>query len=128
MSHGCLLYVPAPVRRNEDAAMIVRALTVALTVGWVVLSLAAGAGGSDDEAARRRLETAVADSTRAIERSPRDATAYQRRGEDYFRLGKFKESVADFDKVIELQPDREPYHWQRGIALYYAGEFERGAR
>src|SRR5206468_11707187 len=44
------------------------------------------------------------------------------------RLGKFKQSVADFDKVIELDPAREAYHWQRGISLYYAGEFERGRK
>jgi lipoprotein NlpI len=37
-------------------------------------------------------------------------------------------TVADFDKVIKLNPGREPYHWQRGISLYYAGEFERGRK
>jgi lipoprotein NlpI len=86
-----------------------------------VTAAAAGPG-------RRDLEKAVADLDNVIARSPRNAAAYQRRGEDYFRLGKFKESVADFDKVIELEPDRESYHWQRGISLYYAGEFERGAK
>src|SRR6185503_18234938 len=27
-----------------------------------------------------------------------------------------------------LQPDQEAQHWQRGIAYYYAGEYEKGAR
>ena len=99
-----------------------------LSVGWVVLLVAAGPAATGADAIRRRLEAAIGESTRSIERSPRNAAAYQRRGEDHFRLGHFKESVADFDKVIELEPDREPYHWQRGISLYYAGEFERGAR
>jgi lipoprotein NlpI len=99
-----------------------------LSAALLVLLLAEAPATRGDDAARRRVEVAIAESTRVIERSPRDAAAYQRRGEDYFRLGKFKESVADFDKVIELRPDREPYHWQRGISLYYAGEFERGAR
>jgi lipoprotein NlpI len=96
----------------------------AVVVGAFVL--AASPTPDEPGARRRRLEAAVAESTRAIEHNPRDAAAYQRRGEDNFRLGKFKESVADFDKVIALDPKREPYHWQRGISLYYAGEFERG--
>ena len=58
---------------------------------------------------------------------PADIRAVQRRGEDHFRQGRFKESVADFDRVIALDPSREPYHWQRGISLYYAGEYKRGA-
>ena len=32
----------------------------------------------------------------------------------------------DFDKALELEPDRKPYHWQRGISLYYAGRFAEG--
>ena len=78
--------------------------------------------------ARHDFEKAVADYSRVIELMPNVVGGYQRRGEDYFRMGKFAESVADFDKVIQLEPKREPYHWQRGISLYYAGEFERGAR
>jgi lipoprotein NlpI len=27
-----------------------------------------------------------------------------------------------------LQPNKEPEHWQRGIAYYYSGEYEKGAR
>ena len=54
--------------------------------------------------------------------------AWNSRGEDLFRTGRFRESVADFDRAIVLEPAREPYHWQRGISLYYAGDFERGAK
>ena len=43
-------------------------------------------------------------------------------------LGRVKESVADFDKFLEARPDQRPQHWQRGIALYYAGQFEDGAK
>src|SRR5262249_21028907 len=44
------------------------------------------------------------------------------------KLGKITESLADFDKFLELRPEERPGHWQRGIALYYAGKFEEGAR
>jgi len=50
------------------------------------------------------------------------------RGEDHFRHARIAQAIADFDREIELQPDRAAKHWQRGIALYYAGEYEKGAR
>ena len=37
-------------------------------------------------------------------------------------------TLADFDKFIELVPQQAPYHWQRGIAYYYAGRFEDGRK
>jgi lipoprotein NlpI len=50
------------------------------------------------------------------------------RGEEHFRRGRISQSIADFDRQIQLQPRREAEHWQRGIALYYAGDFARGAQ
>jgi lipoprotein NlpI len=77
---------------------------------------------------RREFDKAIIDYGKVIELSPEAGLAWQRRGEDHFRLGHFKESVADFDKVIALSPGDAPHHWQRGISLYYAGEFDRGAK
>ena len=56
------------------------------------------------------------------------ARAYHERGWAHFKLGHFKDSVADFDQFLKLQPELEPEHWQRGIAYYYAGEYERGRK
>ncbi len=39
-----------------------------------------------------------------------------------------KESLEDFDKYVTLQPKAESRQWERGIACYYVGEFERGAK
>jgi lipoprotein NlpI len=50
------------------------------------------------------------------------------RGEQHFRQARIAESIADFDRQLQLQPDRAAEHWQRGIAYYYAGEYEKGAR
>jgi lipoprotein NlpI len=41
-----------------------------------------------------------------------------------FRSGHVKESVAAFDTLARLQPERAPGLWQRGIALYYAGRYK----
>lgn len=37
-----------------------------------------------------------------------------------------KESVAAFDRLLELEPGAKPRLWQRGLALYYAEEYARG--
>ena len=52
----------------------------------------------------------------------------QLRGEEHFRRARIAESIADFDRQIKLQPDFAPGHWQRGIAYYYAKEYEKGAQ
>ena len=40
-----------------------------------------------------------------------------------FEKGRFAESAAAFDSLAKAVPDRAPYLWQRGIALYYAGRY-----
>lgn len=47
-------------------------------------------------------------------------------GVDAFFAAKPKESVAAFDKLIELAPKSKPQLWQRGLAQYYAGDFKGG--
>ena len=64
----------------------------------------------------------------AVAADPKLPGAYQQRGSMHFRMGHIAESLADFDKFLELRPDDKPYHWQRGIALYYAGKFEDGQK
>jgi len=39
-----------------------------------------------------------------------------------------QESIADFDKFIELEPKAKISHWQRGISYYYAGEYDNGTK
>ena len=64
----------------------------------------------------------------AQELTLRAAAAFDRRGGDHFVAGRVKESVADFDMAVKLDPNREPWHWRRGISYYYVGEFEKGRR
>ena len=59
---------------------------------------------------------------------PLTPAEYHQRGVQKFKAGQIKEAIADFDKFIELKPDQEPYHWQRGIAYYYADEYAKGRR
>ena len=32
------------------------------------------------------------------------------------------------DKYLELNPERRPSHWQRGISCYYAGMYDEGRK
>ena len=68
-------------------------------------------------------------STAAAQKQESDSPA--RVFEDAVNLffdGEPDESVAAFDRLIKLQPDCQPGLWQRGLALYYAGQFEVGRR
>jgi len=56
------------------------------------------------------------------------ASAHQRRGEEHFKNARIKDSIADFDKYLEIYPGDEPGHWQRGISYYYAQEYEKGVK
>jgi lipoprotein NlpI len=93
-----------------------------------------------DDAVDRLVETGIEQSAtgnysaaldaldRAIKQDPKAAVAYYHRGRTYFCMAKIKQSVADFDRYVELAPKAESQQWERGIALYYAGEYERGAK
>ena len=58
-----------------------------------------------------------------------------RRVDYHFRLadarfmnGQMKQAIAAYDRAIELDPSLAPRFWQRGLALYFADEFEKGKK
>ncbi|NNC88046.1 MAG: hypothetical protein HKN82_06240, partial [Akkermansiaceae bacterium] len=55
-----------------------------------------------------------------------DPAVLQQRGIEHFFAGRMKEAVADWDRVIAMMPAQGPRHWQRGLALYYLGEYDKG--
>ena len=71
---------------------------------------------------------AEANYTTTLKSEPNNASLYQQRGVVRFFQLKFTESLADFDKFIEMMPSREPYHWQRGLVHYYAGKHKAGRK
>jgi lipoprotein NlpI len=78
--------------------------------------------------AMRQFEKAVIDFDQVHKLDSGATDVYQLRGLTQFKLANIKESIADFDKYIELAPSRAPHHWQRGISLYYAGRYEDGRK
>ncbi|MCF6310817.1 MAG: hypothetical protein L3J39_00040 [Verrucomicrobiales bacterium] len=69
--------------------------------------------------------TEKAHTTSSLAQQARSA-AFERRGEQAFFNGKMNNAIADFDSYIALNPSREPHHWQRGIAYYYAKQYLQG--
>lgn len=63
-----------------------------------------------------------------IKETPDNAGLYSRRGDAYFFLGSFDESLADYEKMVELDERQGPSHWRRGIARFYAAKFPAAAK
>lgn len=73
------------------------------------------------------LEKQVSSLTAAIREMPDSIGLYSQRGDALFFLARFKEAVADYEKMVKLDPSRESSHWRRGIAQYYAGQYKAAA-
>jgi lipoprotein NlpI len=90
------------------------------------------AAADKEETAELEAEIAACDAFLATPTAKDDAAmraaATERRGNAHLQLGHIAEALADFDEAIKLEPRRGPGHWQRGIACYYAGQFEAGAK
>lgn len=68
----------------------------------------------------RRLDSQIADNTKATE-------LYSQRGDALFFRGRFADAVADYEKMVELDPASETSHWRRGIAYFYADRYKDAA-
>lgn len=74
------------------------------------------------------LESDLNKCDKGLRISPFDPRMYIYRGIIYFKLGRLLESLQDFNKAEELNPQLTPYLWQRGITYYYLGKYAKGAR
>lgn len=52
----------------------------------------------------------------------------QAKGARLFFKGEIESAIGAWDEWLAANPDAAPYHWQRGIALYYAGRFADGRK
>jgi lipoprotein NlpI len=75
----------------------------------------------------RKFDEAEQLLSRVIKAAPEMAMPYYLRGRVNFQRGTMTESVQDFDAYVKRQPAAASRQWERGIALYYAGNFKEGA-
>jgi tetratricopeptide (TPR) repeat protein len=73
-----------------------------------------GAAGGDDP------EQALADCNHAVETNP-DANNFNSRGLAHYRLKRYAESIADYDRSLQRNPDEASSWYVRGLAKRAAG-------
>src|SRR5438876_12346605 len=78
--------------------------------------------------ARREHAQAIADFDQILKLRPQRADASNHRGTEHFKMAHIQQSLADFDRALEIEPAQVPYHWQRGIAMYYAVRYDAGRK
>lgn len=83
-------------------------------------------GGILDQ--QQRHEQALASLNQAIQLSTNFGMAYQLRGIVNFKLGRMAGALEDFRQFLLRNPGQVAHHWQRGIALYYAGQYADGVK
>jgi tetratricopeptide (TPR) repeat protein len=69
------------------------------------------------ETRQRLLDDAVAFYTDLIASSPRHSQAYRERGDVYYRMRRFEQARADFEKAIECDPENAGAHGALGNLL-----------
>jgi hypothetical protein len=108
---GCLLaHSPPPVHAQSPAP-----------------DAAAANAVNEKESEKAELTARVKRLTEALAATPDAIRLLSQRGDAHLFLGHFKESVADFEKMIALDPSQDAPHWRLGIAYYFAGDFEKSS-
>ena len=75
-----------------------------------------------------KFDRQIADLTNNLKADPKNVDLYSRRGDAYFFKGLFKESLADYEKMVEFDDRLDNSHWRRGIARFYAEQYEGAAK
>jgi lipoprotein NlpI len=97
----------------KKSRFALRAIPSLFIAGLLAVAAVPLAGAADPPAANAKAAT---------------AEELEQQGSDHFRASRFADSVADFDREIALDAKRGPWHWKRGISLYYAGKYADGAK
>lgn len=120
-------------------SVIARLLGAAGTFAALLLGTVAAAAESateappkEDAAWRAKMLSEVEDDLKQIEtalaKTPDTLALLSRRGDCHLFLGQFAKAVADFEKMIALDPAQDAPHWRLGIGYYFAGDFAKSAR
>ena len=110
----------AEKRYNEAVQLAAKVIAVEpeRPEGYALRATAYVAAGKSREA--------IGDLDRLLAMNPNQTRLLEVRGTERFKLRQFKEAIADFDLECKLDPARGPWHWKRGLAYYYAGQYDKG--
>lgn len=59
--------------------------------------------------------------------TPNATQIHSRRGDALFFLGRFQESVSEYQTMVQLDSSLDASHWRLGIALFFAGQPDQAA-
>lgn len=82
---------------------------------------------SNRAAYHEKLDERIRGLDEKIAKNGKSPDLYSQRGDAHFFHAQFAEAVADYDKIVELDPATEPSQWRRGIAYFYAGRYKDAA-
>ncbi len=111
-----------------------RLLAAAICLACLATPAVAADDAADDAAEERtramlaQIAADLDECTAALARTPDSVRLYSRRGDRHLFLGHFAAAVADFEKMIVLDPAQDAPHWRLGIAYYFAGDFGKASR
>ncbi len=74
------------------------------------------------------LELDLSKCNKKLKIFPFDPKLYIQRGMIYFKLARLNDSLKDFNKAEELNPQLTPYLWQRGLTYYYLERYGKAGR
>jgi lipoprotein NlpI len=77
---------------------------------------------------RGESETAILSADAIMESYSDNPRAMRLAGDIYLRTGRVESATKLFDRYLEYEPEAMRGLWQRGIALYFAGDFRRAAK
>ena len=119
--------MPSPTRRNLSKALHLFVFVLSATVH--LASHAYAEDKADDRTTRMLAQTTrdLERDTAALARDPGSVALLSHRGDCHLFLGHFAAAVADFEKMIALEPAQDAPHWRLGIAYYFAGDFIKSA-
>jgi len=112
-----------------------RAIRVLLCLSGLFGGLFVQSATADEPPAGQKskaeLETTLSNqllilNVRVSQRAP-SVRLFSERGDLHFFLGRFSKAVADYQKMVEIDPQQEAGHWRLGLALFYDGQYEAAA-
>jgi tetratricopeptide (TPR) repeat protein len=64
----------------------------------------------------------------ALASNPESTRALSGRGEAHLFLGHFPQAVADYEKMIAIDPSLDAPHWRLGIAYHFTQQWEKSSK
>jgi tetratricopeptide (TPR) repeat protein len=88
-------------------------------------AVAAHAGPLEDCEQAQDIDRRIHGCTDRISQFPRDATAFFNRGSAYLGKGDLEHAVADYARVIQIDPAYSPAYYHRGIAYERTEQYDQ---